>query len=166
MPYDYERRNLGRPKRIPAEDLPSQAPRSQIGEPFGGADIDLNPACRHFETVGAAGTHTPDRREPVARTSTIGALVMNQSDFEADLRREGYEVFYGGLKAGEVNPDHSHDWHARIMVIGGEITITRGGKSATFHAGDNCAVAAGEVHAEHVGPQGVAYIGGRRAATV
>jgi hypothetical protein len=39
---------------------------------------------------------------------------MNQSDFEADLRREGYEVFYGGLKAGEVNLDHSHDWHARV----------------------------------------------------
>jgi hypothetical protein len=32
---------------------------------------------------------------------------MNQCDFEADLRREDYEVFYGGLKAGEVNLDHS-----------------------------------------------------------
>ena len=42
---------------------------------------------------------------------------MNQSDFEADLRREGYQIFYGGLKAGEVNPDHSHAWHARVMVI-------------------------------------------------
>ena len=29
---------------------------------------------------------------------------MNQSDFEADLRREGYQIFYGGLRAGEVNP--------------------------------------------------------------
>jgi hypothetical protein len=29
-------------------------------------------------------------------------------------------------------------------------------------AGDSCAVAAGEVHAEHVGPQGVAFITGRR----
>jgi hypothetical protein len=53
---------------------------------------------------------------------------MNQSDFEADLWREGYQVFYGGLKADEVNTEHSHDWHARVMVIGGEITITRGGK--------------------------------------
>ena len=42
------------------------------------------------------------------------------------------------------------------MVIGGEITITRGGKAETFHVGDSCAVAAGEIHAEHVGPQGVA----------
>jgi quercetin dioxygenase-like cupin family protein len=88
---------------------------------------------------------------------------MNQSEFEADLRREGYQVFYGGLRAGEVNPDHTHDWDARVMVIGGEITVTRGGKAQTFHAGDSCAVTAGEQHAEHVGPQGVAYIAGRRA---
>ena len=89
---------------------------------------------------------------------------MNQSDFEADLRREGYQIFYGGLRAGEVNPDHSHAWHARVMVIGGEITITRGGKAETFHVGDSCAVAAGEMHAEHVGPQGVAFIAERGAA--
>ena len=46
---------------------------------------------------------------------------MNQSEFEADLKHEGYEVFYGGQRAGHANPDHSHDWHARVMVIGGEI---------------------------------------------
>jgi quercetin dioxygenase-like cupin family protein len=89
---------------------------------------------------------------------------MNQSDFEAALRQEGYQVFYGGLKAGEVNADHSHDWDARVLVIGGEITLTRGDKAETFHAGDSCSVPAGEVHAEHVGPQGVAFIAGRRAA--
>ena len=26
--------------------------------------------------------------------------VMNQSEFEADLKREGYDVYYGGLRAG------------------------------------------------------------------
>jgi quercetin dioxygenase-like cupin family protein len=90
---------------------------------------------------------------------------MNQSDFEAELRRQGYEVFYGGMKAGEVNADHTHDWDARIMVIGGEITLTRADKTETFRVGDSCAVAAGEVHAERVGPHGVAYIAGRRAAS-
>ena len=89
---------------------------------------------------------------------------MNQSEFEADLRRAGYDVFYGGLRADHVNPDHTHDWDARVMVIGGEITLTRGGKSETFRAGDSCAVAAGAMHAENVGPQGVAYIAGRRGA--
>ena len=89
---------------------------------------------------------------------------MNQSEFEADLQRQGYQVFYGGLQAGVVNPDHTHDWDARVMVIDGQITLTRGGKAETFCVGDSCAVAAGEVHAERVGPQGVAYIAGRRNA--
>lgn len=87
---------------------------------------------------------------------------MTQSKFEAELRRDGYQIFYGGLKAGEVNPDHAHDWDARVMVLGGEITLTRAGKAETFHVGDSCTVTAGEMHAEHVGPQGVAYIAGRR----
>ena len=89
---------------------------------------------------------------------------MNQSEFETDLRHQGYQVFYGGLQAGMVNPEHTHEWDARVMVIGGEITLTRGGKTETFRVGDSCAVAAGEVHAEHVGPQGVADILGRRNA--
>jgi quercetin dioxygenase-like cupin family protein len=89
---------------------------------------------------------------------------MNQSEFEADLKREGYDIFYGGMRAEHVNADHSHDWDARVMVIGGEITITRSGKPQTFRAGDSCAVPAGEMHAEQIGPQGVAYIAGRRAA--
>jgi quercetin dioxygenase-like cupin family protein len=88
---------------------------------------------------------------------------MNQREFEAELQREGYEIFYGGLKAGEVNPEHVHDWDARVMVVGGEITLTRAGKAETFRAGDSCAVAAGEIHVENVGPQGVAYVAGRRA---
>ena len=79
---------------------------------------------------------------------------MNQSEFEAELRGQGYQVFYGGLQAGMVNPEHTHEWDARVMVIGGEITLTRGGKTETFRVGDSCAVAAGEIHAEHVGPQG------------
>jgi quercetin dioxygenase-like cupin family protein len=88
---------------------------------------------------------------------------MNQSEFEADLKHEGYEVFYGGLRPNHTNEDHTHDWHARVMVVGGEITITRNGKPETFQAGDSCFVSAGEPHAENVGPQGVAYIAGRRA---
>jgi quercetin dioxygenase-like cupin family protein len=89
---------------------------------------------------------------------------MNLGEFEADLRRNGYEVFYGGFAAGQINPDHRHAWDASLMVIGGEIRLTRSGKTELFRAGDTFAVAAGEVHVEHVGPQGVAYIVGRRTA--
>ena len=88
---------------------------------------------------------------------------MNRSDFEADLLREGYQIYYGGQRAIEATPEHGHDWDARVMVIAGEITITRDGKADTFREGDSCAVPANYPHAEQVGPQGVAYIAGRRA---
>jgi quercetin dioxygenase-like cupin family protein len=88
---------------------------------------------------------------------------MNQSEFEAELKRDGYDVFYGGMRADQFNAEHTHDWHARVMVIGGEITITRNGKVETFRAGDTCGGPAGEPHTEHAGPQGVAYIAGRRS---
>ena len=52
-------------------------------------------------------------------------------------KRDGYDVFYGGLRANQDNPEHGHPWHARVMVIGGEITITRDGKAETFRAGDS-----------------------------
>lgn len=88
---------------------------------------------------------------------------MNQSEFEADLLREGYQVVYSGFQPNQTNPEHVHSWDARLMVVGGEITVTRDGKAETFHAGDVCMVAANYPHTEQVGPQGVAYVVGRRA---
>ena len=135
---------------VAREDGPART--FQVGEWF-----DLPSGCRHSETAGAAGaTYVAGRRKP-------GETKMNQSEFEADLKREGFQVYYGGLKANESNTEHAHDWHARVMVIGGEITITRNGKADRFGVGDSCSVAAGELHAENVGPHGVAYISGRRA---
>ena len=81
---------------------------------------------------------------------------MNQNEFEAELRRDSYQVVYNGFSPGTVNAEHTHDWDARLMILGGEITITRRGKAETFRAGDTCSAAAGEPHTEHVGPQGVA----------
>src|SRR6516164_4684887 len=58
--------------------------------------------------------------------------------------------------------NHCHDFDARLLVLGGEITITRDNNPETFRAGQCCEVLAGCMHAEHVGPEGVAYVSGRR----
>jgi quercetin dioxygenase-like cupin family protein len=58
-------------------------------------------------------------------------------------------------------PNHYHDFDARLFVLGGEITLTRDNKPQTSRAGDDCEVPAGCVHAEQVGPEGVAYIAGK-----
>ena len=91
---------------------------------------------------------------------------MDRLAFEAELRRDGYQVVNTGLKPGQINPDHTHDFDARVLVLGGEIAITRDGVGETFGPGDSCMVPAGTVHAEHVGPEGVAYLAGRRTPQV
>jgi quercetin dioxygenase-like cupin family protein len=68
-----------------------------------------------------------------------------------------------GFLPNQTNPEPVHSWDARLMVIGGEITITRDGEAETFHPGDSCVVPANYPHTEQVGPQGVAYVVGRRA---
>ena len=88
---------------------------------------------------------------------------MDRASFEARLRDQGYEnIGQREMAANTVNPDHSHDFDAQVLVLDGEITITRGGKAQTFRAGDSCEVPAGTVHAEQIGPQGVRYLAGRR----
>lgn len=88
---------------------------------------------------------------------------MDKASFEARLREGGYEIIGPReMAANTVNPDHSHDFDAQVLVLDGEITIQRDGKAQTFRAGDSCEVPAGTVHAEQIGPQGVRYLAGRR----
>lgn len=87
---------------------------------------------------------------------------MDRLEFEAELRREGYSVVNSSLKPNSVAPNHCHDFDAKLFVLGGEITITRDNKAETFRAGECCMVPAGCMHTEEVGPEGVAYVSGRR----
>jgi quercetin dioxygenase-like cupin family protein len=87
---------------------------------------------------------------------------MDHLEFEAELRREGYSVVYSSLKPNMIAPNHCHDFDAKLFVLGGEITITRDNEPETFRAGQCCMVPAGCMHVEHVGPEGVAYVSGRR----
>jgi quercetin dioxygenase-like cupin family protein len=87
---------------------------------------------------------------------------MDKSEFESDLKRDGFRVVYGSLKPNQKAPNHCHDFDARLYVLGGEITITRDNASETFRAGQCCEVPAGCMHAEDVGSEGVAYLSGRR----
>ena len=87
---------------------------------------------------------------------------MTPIEFDADSRREGYEVMNTSLAPNQLNPAHTHDFDARIMVLAGE---TRDGQARTYHAGDYWLTPASAVHAELAGPEGVAIIIGRRAIT-
>ena len=86
---------------------------------------------------------------------------MDQSQFDAALRSDGFRPVNSSLKPNQVAPNHCHDFDARLLVLGGEITITRDNKPETFRTGDCCEVPAGCMHVEQVGPEGVAYIAGK-----
>ena len=87
---------------------------------------------------------------------------MDQHEFAADLRRDGFRPVYASLRPNMREANHCHDFDARLFVLGGEITITRDNRLETFRAGQSCEVPAGCMHTEQVGPEGVAYLSGRR----
>ena len=88
---------------------------------------------------------------------------MNRVDFEAELRAQGYsEVVDRRMEASAVNPEHAHDFDARLLVLEGEMTVRCGGEDYTYRAGDTFAMSAGRPHTERCGPAGVRYLAGRR----
>jgi quercetin dioxygenase-like cupin family protein len=88
---------------------------------------------------------------------------MDRVEFEAALREEGYlEIADRRMEPNKTNPEHSHEFDARLLVLEGEITITCNGDERTYRAGDTFAMSAGCLHTEQCGPQGVRYLAGRR----
>ena len=89
---------------------------------------------------------------------------MDRAEFEADLRREGYE-----LREGEIEPNvhrgiHAHEFDARLFVLDGSLTLVCGADRHTYGPGDSCSVRAGTMHEEHTEADGVRYLAGRRPA--
>jgi quercetin dioxygenase-like cupin family protein len=118
-----------------------------------GQCFEVPTGCMHAEHVGPEGVALLSGRRrngPLTREA-----------FENDLRREGFEVVHGGQKGGFIEELHAHDFDVRIMVLSGEITVTRDNKAETFQAGDHCEILAGCQHTTKVGPEGVAYIVGK-----
>lgn len=87
---------------------------------------------------------------------------MDTAEFQADLRRDGYRAVNTSVTPNKVTPNHCHDFDAKVLVLGGEITVTCDNTPVTYRAGQCFAVPAGRMHAEQVGPDGVALLSGRR----
>jgi quercetin dioxygenase-like cupin family protein len=118
-----------------------------------GQCFDVPAGCMHAEHVGPEGVALLSGRR---RTGPL-----TREAFESDLRREGFEVVHGGQQPNFAEDLHAHDFDARIMVLSGEITMTRDDKADTFRAGDHCEIPAGCQHTTSVGPEGVALMVGK-----
>jgi quercetin dioxygenase-like cupin family protein len=91
---------------------------------------------------------------------------MDQTAFETELRAEGYaEIVDRRMEPGALNPEHSHEFDARLLILEGAMTIASEGAERTYRAGDTFAMTAGCLHAEQCGPEGVRYLAGRRYQT-
>jgi quercetin dioxygenase-like cupin family protein len=96
----------------------------------------------------------------------IRRMQMERVIFETELREQGYgEVVDRRMEANAINPDHAHEFDARLLVLDGAMTITSEGNRRTYRAGDTFAMSAGCRHAEECGPEGVRYLAGRRHPT-
>jgi quercetin dioxygenase-like cupin family protein len=88
---------------------------------------------------------------------------MDRTAFEAELRDEGYgEVVDRRMMANALNPEHEHEFDARLLVLEGAMTIASEGQERTYRVGDTFSMTAGCRHAEQCGPEGARYLAGRR----
>ena len=88
---------------------------------------------------------------------------MDRAGFEGVLERDGYKPIAISVPANAVNPPHVHDFEARLLVVEGAMTVAREGEPArTYHAGETFEMRLGCRHSETAGPEGAAYVAGRR----
>ena len=50
------------------------------------------------------------------------------------MQRDGYQVVVNTMQPGAINPEHAHDFDARLMVVAGEMTIVVEGQRNTYQA--------------------------------
>ena len=61
---------------------------------------------------------------------------MDRQTFEAGLKRDGYEILTTTTPGVKVNPEHSHPFDVRAMVLKGDFSLTRDGKTESFKPGE------------------------------
>ena len=89
---------------------------------------------------------------------------MNRAEFEADVRREGYELSEAQIEPNVHRDAHAHEFDARLFVLDGLLTLVIGANRRTYRAGDTCSVPAGTMHAQDTEADGVRFLLGRRPA--
>jgi quercetin dioxygenase-like cupin family protein len=87
---------------------------------------------------------------------------MDRTAFEAELQRDGYQVVVNTMQPGAINPEHAHDFDARLLVVAGEMTIVVGERSDSYRVGETFSMTNGCRHSERAGSEGATYVAGRR----
>ena len=87
---------------------------------------------------------------------------MDQKAFETELKRDGYDIMTNTTPGAKVNPEHSHPFDVRAMVLKGALTLTREGQSRTYRPGETFAMPRGCLHHESYDDEGAVVLFGRK----
>ena len=88
---------------------------------------------------------------------------MNIRELETQLHSEGFAHTYVWEDGPDCRySDHTHPMETAHIILEGEMTLTRDGRSRTYRAGERCDVPAGSVHAARMGPKGCRYLIGEK----
>ena len=87
---------------------------------------------------------------------------MDQAAFEAELKRDGYEMQVNTTPGAKINPQHSHPFDVRALVVQGAMTLSRDGAARTYKAGETFSMPRGCLHFESYGPEGAMIVLGRK----
>ena len=87
---------------------------------------------------------------------------MDRQTFESELKRDGYDVMTNTTPGVKVNPEHSHPFDVRAMIVQGALTLTTGGTARTYKPGEIFTMARGCLHSESYGPEGAVTLVGRK----
>jgi mannose-6-phosphate isomerase-like protein (cupin superfamily) len=90
-------------------------------------------------------------------------METDQKSLENQLRREGFlhtYVWQDGPNA--FYADHTHAAETAHIILDGEMTLTQGGETRTFYAGERCDVPAGTLHSAKMGSRGCRYLIGEK----
>ena len=89
---------------------------------------------------------------------------MDLAAFERQLRQGGFRQIYVWQDGAHAfYPDHTHPMDTAHIVLEGEMTLTCGGSTNTYAAGQRPPdVPAGAVHSARMGPSGCRYLIGEK----
>ena len=87
---------------------------------------------------------------------------MDTHVFESELKRDGYDVMTNTTPGAKVNPEHSHPFDVKGLVLKGVFTLTRDGKTDSYKPGETFTMERGCLHYESYGPEGAVVLVGRK----
>jgi len=89
---------------------------------------------------------------------------MNEQKFRAELKETGFECTEFSIAPNVENPEHSHPWQAKVLILEGALTLSTSGSERTYGPGETCGLDGNVLHAEHAGPAGVRGLVGKKTS--